>query len=182
MKELLDKLSSYNLFNYLLPGVLFASMAQHIINIPLLHSNMLVSAFLCYFYGLIISRIGSLVIEPSLKRLRIIKFASYDEYVTASQVDPSIPILSEQNNTYRTLIALILVLLIAAGIEGLKRYLGHTWNVYVYVTLLLLGILFIFSYRKQSEYVTKRIAVHIARMQKEKIAVSKGDDHEANNS
>jgi hypothetical protein len=181
MKDLLDKLSSYNIFNYLLPGVLFAAMGQHILNIPLLHSDMIVSAFLCYFYGLIISRIGSLIIEPSLKWLRIIKFAPYNEYVTATQVDPKIEILSEQNNSYRTLVALFLVLLIAGGIAALKRYLGHTWYLYAYVAILLLGILFILAYRKQSEYITKRIGVHIAKMEKDKAAESEGDANGANN-
>ena len=30
MKELLDKLSAYNLFNYLLPGTIFVAIAQRI--------------------------------------------------------------------------------------------------------------------------------------------------------
>jgi hypothetical protein len=32
MKELLDKLSSYNIFNYLLPGTLFAAAAERILD------------------------------------------------------------------------------------------------------------------------------------------------------
>jgi hypothetical protein len=182
VKDLLDKLSSYNIFNYLLPGVIFAAMGQHIGNIPLLHSDMIVSAFLCYFYGLIISRIGSLAIEPSLKWLRVVKYAPYNEYVTASQIDPKLEILSEQNNSYRTLIALVLVLLMAGGIDALRRYFGHTWYPYAYVAILLLGILFILAYRKQSEYITKRIGVHIARLDEVKAADSEEDANGTNNS
>ena len=127
MKELLDKLSSYNIFNYLFPGVLFAVMGERIGSMSLMHDNLIVSAFLCYFYGLIVSRIGSLVVEPFLKKIKVVKFAEYREYVAASKSDNKIEVLSEQNNSYRTLIALVLILLVSVGVDGLRRYLGYVF-------------------------------------------------------
>ena len=67
MKELLDKLSSYNLFNYLFPGILFVTIAKETTSLDLLQENIITGVFLYYFIGLVISRVGSLLIEPLLK-------------------------------------------------------------------------------------------------------------------
>ena len=67
MKELLDKLSSYNIFNYLLPGILFSVLASKTTELNLIQIDIILGVFVYYFIGLIISRIGSLIIEPILK-------------------------------------------------------------------------------------------------------------------
>ncbi len=79
MKELLDKLSSYNLFNYLLPGTVFVAAAQRISAHTFKDENIVVELFLYYFIGMVISRIGSLTIEPALKILKFIEFAEYKD-------------------------------------------------------------------------------------------------------
>src|SRR6266536_4329452 len=101
--NIVDKLSSYNLFNYLLSGVLFVVLAAAFTKYNFIQSNILLGAFLYYFFGLIISRFGSLVLEPLLKRVRFVRFAGYDDFVKASKTDEQITLLSEVNNTYRTL-------------------------------------------------------------------------------
>lgn len=70
MKDLLDKLSSYNIFNYLLPGVLFAGMSKSVSGYDLVQENLLVGVFVYYFIGMVISRLGSLLVEPLLKKAR----------------------------------------------------------------------------------------------------------------
>ena len=64
MKDLLEKLSSYNIFNYLFPGVLFAAMGSHLTSYSLLIDDTVIGVFVYYFYGLVVSRVGSLVLEP----------------------------------------------------------------------------------------------------------------------
>ena len=154
MKELLDKLSSYNLFNYLLPGAIFVASAQRISNHSFKDENIVVQLFLVYFIGMVISRVGSLTIEPALKKVKFIKFAPYKEFVGASLKDPKIDILSEQNNTYRTLCAVFLSL----GILKLYDLAVLSWP-RTTRTVVLVGLfgLFAFAYRKQTEYVRKRI-------------------------
>src|SRR5579864_3356969 len=49
MNDLLTKLSSYNVFNYLLPGVVFAILASAIVHYPVVQHDVLVGAFLYYF-------------------------------------------------------------------------------------------------------------------------------------
>src|SRR5437879_12159517 len=107
MKELLDKLSSYNLFNYLLPGTIFVAAAQRISAHTFKQDNIVVELFLYYFIGLVISRIGSLVIEPVMRKTRFVKFAPYKDFVRGCANDAKIEVLSEQHNMYRTLCTLV---------------------------------------------------------------------------
>jgi hypothetical protein len=162
MKELLDKLSSYNVFNYLFPGVLFAAFVSWGTSFTLLADNIVVGAFLYYFYGLIVSRVGSLVLEPLLKRYGIVRFAQYADYVAASRTDPTLETLSEQNNTYRTLAAMVVCVSVAAAVDRtLKLFPRAT----VYARILgafLLLLLFILSYRKQTKYVVARVEANRA--------------------
>ena len=120
MKDLLDKLSSYNLFNYLLPGVLFVALIDKFTSLHLIQENVLIGAFVYYFIGSIISRIGSIFIEPFLKRVKFVTFSQYSDFVTASKEDPKIEILSEQNNMYRTFCAMLLLIGVVAAFERLS--------------------------------------------------------------
>ena len=158
MKEILDKLSSYNLFNYLLPGMLFVTIADKLTSYSFIEeSNLIIAGFVYYFIGLVISRFGSLTIEPTLKRISFLKFADYKEYIIASKKDPKIDLLSESNNMYRTFISMLILLVLLKLYEliELKFQILKNWNPYILIGLLL--IMFLYSYRKQVGYITKRI-------------------------
>ena len=161
MKEFLDKLSSYHFFNYLLPGVLFVILVGKFTNYNLYQSDIVLGLFLYYFIGLTISRVGSQVIEPFFKKIGIIVFGDYKEFISASKEDPKLETLSEVNNMYRTLCTLFIVLL------GVKLYsflesaypMAGEWNPFILVVVFL--ILFAFSYKKQSSFIADRIKAHI---------------------
>ena len=157
MNELLSKLSSYNIFNYLLPGVVFAVLASELVHYPVARRDIFTEAFLYYFVGLVVSRFGSLIIEPLLKALAFVQFADYKNFVAASQKDPKLEVLSEVNNTYRTLaslFSLLLLLNLYMKLEG--RFPGlKEWDATILAVLLL--AMFLFSYRKQTSYIVKRI-------------------------
>lgn len=85
MKELLDKISSYNLFNYLFPGILFAILSKEITTYSFLQENLIIGVFVYYFIGLVVSRIGSLIIEPILRKLSFLKFADIKDFISALQ-------------------------------------------------------------------------------------------------
>jgi hypothetical protein len=157
MKEILDKLTSYNLFNYLLPGVIFSILISELTEYNFIQENIVVGAFLYYFIGMTISRIGSLVVEPILKKIGFLKFADYKDFINASKKDNKIEILSEANNTYRTFISLFFNLILLKGYNLLE--IRFTWlNESQPFTLpIILLIIFLLAYRKQTNYVTKRI-------------------------
>jgi len=160
MNELLAKLSSYNVFNYLLPGIVFAILAGDIIHYPIIQKDIVTGAFFYYFVGLVVSRFGSLIIEPLLKWLRFVNFADYKDFVAASQKDAKLDVLSEVNNTYRTLASLISLLLLVKLYMKIAERLPrlNEWNWTALAVLLL--VMFLFSYRKQTSYITKRIAAN----------------------
>lgn len=157
MNELLNKISSYNIFNYLLPGIVFVVLTGDSINYPLAGQDIVTLAFFYYFVGLVVSRVGSLIVEPLLKRYSFVKFADYKDFVAASKKDAQVEVLSEVNNTYRTLCALFgLLLLVKLYARVRARFpLLQEWDVIFLLVLLL--VLFLFSYRKQTSYVTRRI-------------------------
>lgn len=157
MKELLEKIASYNLFNFLLPGVLFAILANWITDYKLPLDNLIIGAFICYFLGLIISRVGSLFVEPILKKTSFVKFADYKDYVSASIKDPLIITLSEANNMYRTFIAMILILITVKAYEILEKRFSILEPVTPYLLIISLLILFLWSYKKQTNYIKARV-------------------------
>jgi len=157
MNDLLNKLSSYNLFNYLLPGVLYVVFISKLTDINLIQKDLLIGGFLYYFIGLIISRIGSILLEPLLKSISFVKFSKYKDFVKASQNDSKIEILSETNNMYRTLISLF----ISIGLTVLYYFLATQYPILeewsIHILILLIFIMFLFSYQKQTKYITNRI-------------------------
>jgi len=160
MHELLGKLSSYNVFNYLLPGIVFAVLASTILNFSIGQRDIVTAAFLYYFAGLVVSRFGSLIVEPVLKRARLVHFAKYKDFVAAEKKDEKLETLSEVNNMYRTFCSLfVLLLLLKLYVKIESRFPPlREWDVTVLAFLLL--ILFMFSYRKQTAYISERIKAH----------------------
>lgn len=157
MKDLLDKLSSYNIFNYLLPGILFAVFVDELTSFQVLQKDIVVGVFVYYFLGSIVSRIGSLLIEPLLRKWGVVKFVLYEDFVRASKADPQIEILSEANNMYRTICSLML----CVGVVALYGRASSSWPVLhtVAPVILIIGLfsLYLLSFRKQTAYITKRI-------------------------
>ena len=157
MKEILSKLSSYNLFNYLLPGVIFVAAASKFTHYSFVQHDIIIGLFLYYFIGFVISRFGSIAIEPFLRRLSFLRFADYKDFVAASKKDEKLELLSEVNNTYRTLCSLFALLLLLKVYERIEDRFSalKDWSGIILVVLLL--VMFLFAYRKQTLYIIKRI-------------------------
>jgi hypothetical protein len=157
MKDLLDKLSSYNIFNNLLPGVLFAAFVDATTSIRILQKDIVVGVFLYYFLGAVVSRVGSLIVEPVLIAVGFVRFAPYSDFIKAVKADPKIDILSETNNMYRTLCALMLCVSAVSLYDAAAKHYKPLDDAATTVCLVALSILFLVSYRKQTSYITKRV-------------------------
>ncbi len=157
MENFIDKLSSYNLFNHLLPGALFIIFINNFTSYSFKQENIILDVVLYYFVGLVLNRIGSLAIEPILRKIKFIKFASHSEFIEASIIDSKVDILSETNNMYRTLCSTIifLIVIIFYNLLSLRYQFLNNWA--EYIVLLFLLLLFIYSYKKQTEYIFSRI-------------------------
>jgi len=157
MEDLVKKISQYQLFNFLLSGTILAFLLSKTTSFNLIFDNVLLGFFVYYFIGFIVSRIGSLTIEPLYKFLRFIKFVSYDRYLSAVKIDTKIDTLSQENNTYRTLIAMLLIygILYVLYIWLGEEFLKQSWVIIGGVIFLI--ILLSLAYRKQTKYIVSRV-------------------------
>ncbi|WP_116600236.1 hypothetical protein [Primorskyibacter marinus] len=156
MNELLNKLSSYNIFNYLLPGAVFSVVADRI---SLLSSpdEIITRLIWYYFVGMVISRLGSIVVEPALKWARFVRYSDYNSFLIACDQDRKLDVMVEVSNTYRTLATAFLVLIVGIAYQSLAEESGvsDVWRERIAIILLL--ALFLSSFRKQVNFIRKRV-------------------------
>ena len=172
IKSISEKISSYNIFNNLFPGIIFCSVLTKATRFCFTSESIIEQLFIWYFTGMIISRIGSVFVESSLKKIKFRKkpylvVADYKEYITDSEAKPFIATLSETNNTYRTIIAL----LFSMGLVYLYDLFVFEWidknctignELIVVIVGVLLIFLFIKSYKKQTDYVRKQVEKYVS--------------------
>ena len=159
MENFFEKMSTYNILNNLLPGVLYCFLSEKLWEIKLDSKNIVVSMFLYYFIGMVISRVGSILVENICKKIKIIVYVDYCSFIKATKKDEKIEILSETNNTYRTMIALCLLLLLTRLFKFLYNKCKCFSSLYPIIIIVLLLILFIISYRKQTKYIKHRTEI-----------------------
>ena len=157
MEKLLDKLSSYSIVNNLIPGALFVCLFKLFIGEQLPLESAIEKVFAYYCCGMIINRIGSLIIEPICAKLRIVKYAPKAEYITATKKDKLIETLLETNNLYRTCAGMALMLLICKLYSCVAQFLLIPVTITWWVIIVLLLVLFIVSYRKQTKHIVSRV-------------------------
>lgn len=155
MDELVKKISSYHIFNYLIPGVIAAFLIDSLFkfHFKFVQENMVVGIFFYYFLGSIISRFGSLI-SPFIDFVFMIRKIDYKNYINAEENDPKIEILSEINSMYRSLYSLFFILNIVNITDAISNK-----SVDVVITALLISAFFIyvFSYKKQTGFIVKRV-------------------------
>lgn len=157
MKYLINKISSYDLFVNLLPGVIFAVISEKVTTYSFLQKDIVIGFFVYYLIGLVISRFGSLVIEPAFKKIKFLKFADYKDYISACKKDEKIDLLSEKNNSFRSISSMLALLLILKVYEWIADFYPVLNEYGIVILVFVLFIVFLFAYRKQTEYVVKRV-------------------------
>ena len=142
MNELLSKISSYNIFNYLFPGAVFAILADRAGALDIATGDVATALLLYYFIGMTVSRIGSVVLEPLLRKMKFAVYSDYTDYIRACQDDIKIEVLLEVSNTYRTLAAafLLLPLTILGAVIADAASLSVLWRHIILVA----GLFFLF--------------------------------------
>ena len=162
MDKLLEKISSYNLLNNLIPGGVFCFLLRSICSIDILTESIVEALFMYYFVGMVLSRVGSIVVEPITKKVKLISHVDYSDYIVASEADSQIDILLETNNLYRTIVSCGLLTILVKTYTLAERYLQVLSCVTPYIISGLLVVLFLLSFRKQTNYIIKRVE-HVVR-------------------
>lgn len=162
MKDIISKISSYDLFNNLLPGAIFSLLLNELTGLNLTHSNIIYTLIIYYFVGLCISRIGALLLDKPLRRYFTPKSKehNYDDYIGSCKEDKKIELLSEINNMYRTLISTFILLTAAVPFQLFIEVLNLSKPAYTIIIVILLLILFVASYRRQTIFIANRIIHH----------------------
>lgn len=172
MGDLLKKLSSYDLFVNFIPGYLFTYYLQAYKNITLIADDSTLAtiniAIICYMIGLVVNRVGSLVIEPVAKMIGLVKFSPYADFVAAEKIDEKIKQLSEVNNFYRSIISLVTIIIILEFFFNLESMIIiMKTNHFIWLMVMLAA--FMFSYRKQTKYISDRIEKALSKSKDDKI-------------
>ncbi len=159
MNDLMAKISSYDIFNNLVPGAIFAFLLDRLGIATVGTPSIITDVVLFYFLGLIVSRIGSVLIDPILKLTGIIPKVDYPGFIDASQKDTKILTLLESRNLYRTIVTLLLVTLIAYHVKGwAPTWMSDGWR--TTILLAVLAVLFLLAYRKQNSFISRRVEHH----------------------
>lgn len=182
-KSLVEKISSYNIFNNLFPGIIFCSIVEKTTRFSFSADEIWKSLFLYYFIGMIISRIGSILSKKIFESIKItnkktkekekfLNFAPYGNYIEASEKSSFIKTLNETNNTYRTIIAMLVATIVVKLYDWFLYDLIHGLgvigkNIVFLVVCFLLTGLFIYSYKKQTDFIRKRVEKHMNSKQTE---------------
>lgn len=152
LKQVVERFSSYKLFNFFLPGAVMYGVLRlnGVVALDILKFWELL--IVIYFMGLLCSRVGSVVIEEIMKRFNWIKGYDIKKYLEKQNSESMIVVLLEICNTYRTFAAVFLILPFVHIVYG--AYLETlSWSVLYYVIPeLLIMILFCFSFYKQYCY------------------------------
>ena len=157
MESFLNKLEEYNILNYLLPGIVFTWLAKKYIGIDASPENIFEMLFIYYFIGSVISRLGSLLLEKILIKIKYIKYADYEDYIEATKKDKLIEKLLISSNTYRTFCAGFISLLALKLLKIIIDYFKISTNIFYAILLMLGAIIYCFSYKKQTQYITRRV-------------------------
>jgi len=158
MNNFLEKIGTYNIFNYLFPGVIFAYAVSEITNYSfLIEDNILVAIVTYYFIGLVLSAIGDYITWPNIKKIRKIKYEPYPDFLEASKKDKKIGLMLEMKGMFDTLTAALVSLVFLNFYDFLATKCSFLRDIELWALTFFLFYLFIKSSEGKIFYATKRI-------------------------
>lgn len=165
IKIVADKLSAYEIINNIFPGSVFCYLVSKTTRFSFSGKNIWEDIIIYYFVGIIVGRIGSLLLEKVLIKSRLVKFCDYTDYINAEKEDEKISDLSTKNNMYRSLMSVGI-----CGLGVIVFDIGYGWLinygtcVKVLSNILIctfIATIFMLAYIKQTNYVRYRIEKNI---------------------
>lgn len=154
LKLVIDKLSQYNFLTNILPGTVLCIILKYLVGYDLIPDDYYQAGIVFYFVGMVNSRVGSIVIEPILKAISWVKFAPYSEFLRAEKEDAKLTILSQENNVFRSYISLMFISILGYIYKNCSLNLRLSLNNESLVLIVILFVLFLFAYKKQTSFVT----------------------------
>lgn len=160
MEKLIEKIDEYNIFNFILPGIIFTYLLKNYVRINIFQENIIEKIFIYYFIGSIISRFGSIIMEKILRKCKFVKYASYEDYLKAIEKDKGISKLITFNNMYRTFFSGCMLLIILKIAKELFKFWNVSMEISYTILIISIMILYMLSYRKHTKYLKNRIEIN----------------------
>lgn len=148
---------SYQILTNLLPGAFFGLVNKYFFKLHFSTENIGEEIVVYYFLGFFICRIGSLVVEPLLKKIGFIKFTAYSDFTLAVKADSKIDTLSETNNYLRSLLTCVMLMPVVKFAQVLSSNCLWFATNCKWIAVVILFTLLLFSYGKQNKYVLNRV-------------------------
>lgn len=157
MESILQNISEYRLLNNLIPGGFFVGVLSWAGGWASNEVNFIFILAISYVAGAILSRLGSIIVEPIAKKVFKVEFSSYDDYCQAEKRYPKLTTLNTENNIFRTFVVMSACLLLGAPIIGLFGMGdGRALSLLVIASALSV-VIFMLAYIKQTNYIVGRI-------------------------
>ena len=153
LKVIIDKLSSYNLYNYLFPGFIFIVTLDATTGFISSFEYSVEIVIIIYFIGLVISRIGSLVVETVLTKIKDIGAIDTKDLFSALKESAKLEAIFEAMNMFRTIAAGSLLLFFATLVDILVNRPKTGVSLLYLLVELLIFILFLFAFIKMRQKV-----------------------------
>jgi hypothetical protein len=150
-----EKLDAYNLFANLVPGAAL-TYALRYSGFPTPSPDKFLAFLLVSFVaGVTANRLGSLLLDPLLRRWKFLKPKDYHSFLMREKADRKLDALVANSGLYRTFFTAGIIYLAALVIAPLVTPLGGK-------ALLLIFIIggmavFLFAFRKEDGYIHSRI-------------------------
>lgn len=160
LKIIIERVSNYELLNNIIPGSIYVILTEKLTSFKIQTGDFWQDIIVFYFGGLVIGRIGSLVVERFLKWSKKTQFEPHSDYVKAENKNKLVRELSTINNMYRTYTAVAMCLAFTVIFNHLWALLEKCdWSksVMYLVGCGLLVVIFGKSYIKQTEYISSRV-------------------------
>ena len=170
VKAIFDKLSQYNFLTNILPGTVLCIILKYLVGCDLIPDDYYQAGIVFYFVGMVNSRVGSLVIEPILKKITWVKFAPYQDFLQAEKYDAKLTILSQENNVFRSYISVMFLSIVGFVYKNYPVKLKDFITDESLILITSLFILFLFAYKKQTAFVRKRVECY-TKQHKERLDV-----------
>ena len=180
LERIAEQISAYEIFNHIVPGAVYIILADRLTAFSFLTGRVLPDIIIFYFAGVVIGRIGSLLIEKALSHKgkktgkTFLERAPYSDYLKAEKKDTEHKLnqLLTANNMYRSLASAAALLLLTVLAEWLLPFLPGgilTRRIVILVACILLVLLFLFSLRKQTGYIRLRVTHLLSKSDNKKL-------------
>lgn len=150
-----DKLDAYNLVANLVPGAAL-TYALHYSGFPTPSPEKVVAFLLVAFVaGVTANRLGSLLLDPLLRRWKFLKPKDYHSFLMREKADRKLDALVANSGLYRTFFTAGFIYLAAVVVAPLVTPIGGRA---LLVTFVIGGMaVFLFAFKKEDGYIHSRV-------------------------